>query len=73
MPDVTIRTETRNKKTVSMEIKTAYDRKEQKYFSYYAVYIFSEYGQTIAGNVYSINDKKNANACFRRYLKRAET
>ena len=51
---------------ITMEIVTRYEITFIEVTRHY-------YGRFETSNVYSLDDKKNANACYRRYKKYAET
>lgn len=65
MPDVTIRSEVIGNKYVDMVIKTRWD------ITYYEVSLYI--GERLyLNNVYHIEEKKLATACFNRYRRKAK-
>lgn len=60
-----IKSETIDNYDVRMEVQ------HKPGFEYYAVTMYY-YGRECAGNVYELSEKKNALACFHRYVKKAK-
>lgn len=64
--DAVIRTATENGNTAQIEIQTRYN------MTFYKVTLYSQSGREYNSNVYSLEDKKAANACFNRYRRKAK-
>jgi len=62
---ITTRSAEVNGNIVEMEIQTRYD------MTFYKVSLYSRSGREYTSNVYSIDEKKAANACFNRYRRKA--
>ena len=63
--DVVIKNEIIDNKQVEIEIQTRYE------MTFYKVSLYKD-GREHTSNVYSIDQKKQANACFYRYKKKAQ-
>lgn len=69
MPDVTIKQKQIGNYYIEMRVRTSHD------MPYYEVLLNErngDYYRTDNGNVYHIDDKKNANQCFYRYCSKAK-
>ena len=64
--DVITRTATENGNTAQIEIQTRYN------MTFYKVTLYSRSGREYNSNVYSLDNKKAANACFNRYRRKAK-
>lgn len=61
----TIKSETIDNYDVRMQVQNKCG------FEYYSVSMYY-YGRECAGNVYELNERRNALACFRRYVKKVK-
>lgn len=64
MPDVVVRNEIIDNKQIEIEIQTRWER------TFYKVTLYKD-GREHTSNVYSLDKKKAANACFNRYKRKA--
>ena len=65
MPDLIVRNEIIENKQVEMVIKTKWE------MTYYEVVLYKD-GRLYLNNVYSLEEKKLATACFNRYKRKAQ-